>query len=312
MPMNDDDNERDPDDLEDEDDKYDPYPEDEGWEKCPICEQMNFPGAGIVCEHYIAMLWDADLIGGDYANQFQNAWCELQDVLYALTELVTWPIRTCEAIAQEKGIPCTFLNEDLTDTPTCYALESLLDFSQGQDIVTGGMLSGLGYTLYLAEPGQLTQLTQDLINLTVAVRAEIAAGRVADEEDEDDDWYEDAAFDSPCIDEPYPHVVVHWAPAVYGYRKLRFGKQLAALAHEDSPVIDIPFDGKLLRKNGELCKRAVDAVITQLQKCSAAETRDMCLVLSPELAIYIDRSGKLTQNLPPRGGIRIDWMQQGA
>jgi len=47
-----------------------------------------------------------------------------------------------------------------------------------------------------------------------------------------------------------------------------------------------------------------------LQERSAAENRDMCLVLSADVAIYVDRAGNVKQNIPPRGGTRVDWMQQ--
>ena len=121
----------------------------EAVERCPICKRLNSPGACDTCDHFFGSYWDGEIIWSNQFEEFSHEW----EALGALVEEVTQSLGKSwtEFVKLTKtGISKAKLNAlDPSDCSASSALMELVDFDSGPVIVTDGMLSGEGSSLYL-------------------------------------------------------------------------------------------------------------------------------------------------------------------
>lgn len=285
--------------------------EEEGTEICPVCDRRNRPGEEDHCSHFFGLYWESEIIWSNRFNEFRVAWNSFVDVYSQLADLKLDPDSTCKDVAARRKLNGDFLDFDPRelnpqDTSASDALLLLVEFWCGESITTTGMLSGSGSTLYLEDPSSVADLSSHIRALVDAVREDIRAGVFHRDEDVDD-LQDELEFDSEWP--PCPFVVVHWMPAVYGCRQLRFGSPDESESDPSLPCIEIPFVGKPLTAKGALKKAAVAAAITVLKRMAAESDRRMCLVLSDSKAHYVGNDGSVRTSAPPRGGMRMDHLQ---
>ena len=150
-------------------------------ERCPICGRLNSPGACDRCQHFFGSDWDGDIIWSDQFDKFEDAWGGLQELMSDLAESTRKPLNKlgktglekASKIASKKGIKCEFLKLDPVEESAASALRELVEFSKGRTIVTDGMASGSGYSLYLEEPAIVDRLTERIVEFEKLVRAEL-------------------------------------------------------------------------------------------------------------------------------------------
>lgn len=126
-------------------------------EQCPICKRFNSPGACDTCSHFFGSYWDGDIIWSHPFEEFSDEWTALGELADELTESLgkSWK----ELVQLTKtGISTPNLAAlDPSDLSSSSALMELVVFDFGPRIVTDGMLSGEGRSLYLKNADVIPQ-----------------------------------------------------------------------------------------------------------------------------------------------------------
>jgi hypothetical protein len=143
----------------------------EGHEHCPICNRINCPGAMDHCEHYFGSYWDGQVMWSDRFDVFERAWSELTQLVDE--ELGEDGLDRCRALATKRRVGKEWFSDDVWDGGSSIALMHLLDFDQGPDSSTGGMLSGSGYSLYLSSGAELNVLVKAINAFVAEARAKL-------------------------------------------------------------------------------------------------------------------------------------------
>ncbi|HRE07606.1 MAG TPA: hypothetical protein PKX00_18465 [Opitutaceae bacterium] len=124
-----------------------------GEESCPICRRRNVPGACDSCEHFIGVVWDGELIWGQFddapGERFNAAWSSLQEVWSEVSERPNVRLRELQRLCRAAGVESLWLS---TEESAAKVLEKLNSFEKGPDLETDGMLSGCGHSLYHVDP----------------------------------------------------------------------------------------------------------------------------------------------------------------
>jgi len=129
----------------------------EARERCPICNRPNSPGACDTCDHYYAAYWDGELTWevDDSLENFHKEWECLQNVLDEVEESSpkvvgdTWLI--CRKFAATNGFDPAFLELDPFETSSGEAFCEIVPFISGPNILTDGICSGEGYSIYMLD-----------------------------------------------------------------------------------------------------------------------------------------------------------------
>ena len=129
----------------------------EARDRCPICNRPNAPGAGDTCAHYYAAYWDGELTWevDDSLENFHKEWEYLQNVLDEVEESSskavgdTWLI--CKEFAASNGFDPVFLALDPFETSSTEAFCEIIPYICGPNILTNGMCSGEGYSIYMED-----------------------------------------------------------------------------------------------------------------------------------------------------------------
>ena len=134
----------------------------EAVERCPICKRLNSPGACDTCDHFFGSYWDGEIIWSNQFEEFSHEW----EALGALVEEVTQSLGKSwtEFVKLTKtGISTPKLNGlDPSDLSASSALIELVVFDSGPRIVTDGMLSGEGKSLYLKNADIIPQTISEM------------------------------------------------------------------------------------------------------------------------------------------------------
>ena len=131
-------------------------------EQCPICRRFNSPGACDTCGHFFGSYCDGDIIWSDQFEEFSDEWTALGELVDELTQSLgkSWT----ELVKLTKtGISTPKLNAlDPSDLSASSALIELVVFDSGPRIVTDGMLSGEGKSLYLKNADIIPQTISEM------------------------------------------------------------------------------------------------------------------------------------------------------
>ena len=147
----------------------------EAVERCPICKRLNSPGACDTCVHFFGSCWDGDIIWSDQFEEFSTEWTELGELVEELAQSLgkSWMeilrlVRTGKGTSKLRAL-------DPSDISAYRALMELVDFDPGPQIVTDGMLSGEGNSLYLKN----ANVIEETISAIRLIRKKVEALRPA-------------------------------------------------------------------------------------------------------------------------------------
>lgn len=147
----------------------------EAVERCPICKRLNNPGACDTCVHFFGSCWDGDIIWSNQFEEFSTEWTELGELVEELTQSLG---KSWEKLLQltKSGISTPKIKAlDPSDCSASTALMDLVVFDFGPRIVTDGMLSGEGKSLYLKN----ANLIEETISAIRLIRKKVEALRPA-------------------------------------------------------------------------------------------------------------------------------------
>jgi hypothetical protein len=151
----------------------------EAVERCPICKRLNSPGACDTCAHFFGSYWDGEIIWSNQFEEFSTEWTALRELVEELTRSLgkSWT----ELVKLTKtGISTPKLNAlDPSDCSASSALMELVDFDSGPVIVTDGMLSGEGKSLYLKN----ANVIEETISAIRLIRQSLSPRTLHPEED---------------------------------------------------------------------------------------------------------------------------------
>ena len=131
-------------------------------EPCPICQRLNSPGACDTCAHFFGSYWDGEIISSDEFEEFSQEWSDLGELVEELTQTLD---KSWEELLKltKTGISKSKLKAlDPSDCSASSALMKLVDFDSGPVIVTDGMLSGEGSSLYLKNADVIQQTISEI------------------------------------------------------------------------------------------------------------------------------------------------------
>jgi hypothetical protein len=126
-------------------------------EQCPICQRFNCPGAGDTCGHFFGSYCDGDIIWSDQFEEFSDEWTAIGELYDELSPSLS---KSWKELVQltKTGISTPNLAAlDPSDLSASSALMQLVVFDSGPRIVTDGMLSGEGKSLYLKNADVIPQ-----------------------------------------------------------------------------------------------------------------------------------------------------------
>lgn len=140
-------------------------------EVCPICGRANSPGAVDSCGHIYGSMWDGDLIWNDsFEQEIGESWGEITDSLWELRKGgETTRIEKAKRLAEELSVPPCWYKLATDGEGAISAICKFIDFQSGPTIVTDGMLSGEGYSLYLEDPTEVLKLGKALARIARAL-----------------------------------------------------------------------------------------------------------------------------------------------
>jgi hypothetical protein len=131
-------------------------------EQCPICKRFNSPGACDTCPNFFGAYWDGDIIWSDQFEEFSDEWIALGEMVDELTQSLS---KSWKELLQltKAGISTLKLEAlDPSDLSAARALMELVAFDSGPRIVTDGMLSGEGRSLYLKNAAVIPQTISEI------------------------------------------------------------------------------------------------------------------------------------------------------
>jgi hypothetical protein len=134
-------------------------------ERCPICERPNAPGACDSCEHFFGCCWDGEIIWSSEFDDFEMIW---SDLLSKIEEIGSdSPHKLRNARRRFKGTDAFSAAFQLAheEASASEALMKLVDFQHGRTIETDGMLSGSGFSIYLADLAPFQELMETVVAL---------------------------------------------------------------------------------------------------------------------------------------------------
>lgn len=149
----------------------------QGEEYCPVCGRISFPGACKPCRHYVGGVWDGQIIHKTrHLENLVNAWQEMSELRESFSEagfdFDDCVVEMCKKFQIERDLGTVANYYDQGEGP---AIQQLVSFYCGEDIITGGMLSGSGYNLYLKKQrATLGGLTRDYRRISAALRRKLA------------------------------------------------------------------------------------------------------------------------------------------
>jgi hypothetical protein len=127
-------------------------------EQCPFCCRLNNPGACDACVHFFGLLWDGEIIGSKNFHEFETVWSELSGLAWELEESLgkSW---TQLLRLSKPGKDASMLAKlEPNDVSATIALMEIVDFTSGPKIVTDGMLSGEGHSLYIEDVAAISKV----------------------------------------------------------------------------------------------------------------------------------------------------------
>lgn len=135
----------------------------DGQEICPICDRLNEPGADDACEHFVGSAWDGMLVWGDGVERFGSLWSTLRSAVEERPELAgSLTAELAAVVGRREGNGRADISQELWDLSPSDALLQLIPVKSGPSVVTDGMLSGLGVSMYLRQPEDLAALNAAL------------------------------------------------------------------------------------------------------------------------------------------------------
>jgi hypothetical protein len=140
-------------------------------EQCPICKRFNSPGACDTCAHFFGAYWDGDIIWSDQFEEFSDEWIALVEMVDELTPSLS---KSWKELLQltKAGISTLKLEAlDPSDLSAARALMELVAFDSGPRIVTDGMLSGEGRSLYLKNATVIPQTISEIRSIRQSIEA---------------------------------------------------------------------------------------------------------------------------------------------
>ena len=149
--------------------------EEEGFERCPLCAQLNNPGAADTCEHFAGSMWDGEIIWSEHYDEFSSAWSLVSNFLDDLggSDDAVW--ERANEIAREHGLDSRLVGfANPYDYGSSDAMTDLIEFQEGAPVVTGGMLSGAGYSLYHRDPDIIQKYARRYRELAAVLRRTLA------------------------------------------------------------------------------------------------------------------------------------------
>lgn len=140
-------------------------------EQCPMCMRFNSPGACDTCAHFFGAYWDGDIIWSDQFEEFSDEWIALGEMVDELTPSLS---KSWKELLQltKAGISTLKLEAlDPSDLSAARALMELVAFDSGPRIVTDGMLSGEGRSLYLKNADVIPQTISEIRSIRQSIEA---------------------------------------------------------------------------------------------------------------------------------------------
>jgi hypothetical protein len=134
----------------------------EAVERCPICKRLNSPGACDTCVHFFGSCWDGDIIWSDQFEEFSTEWTELGELVEELAQSLGKSWKKLIQLTNTRISTSKLKALDPSDCSASSALVELVDFDSGPRIVTDGMLSGEGKSLYLKNVDVIPQTISEI------------------------------------------------------------------------------------------------------------------------------------------------------
>ena len=134
----------------------------EAVEQCPICGRRNNPGACDACVHFFGSYWDGEIIWSDQFNDFSEVWGELGRVTEELYRSIEKGWKDLLQLVGTANCESKFGTLDPSDFSASKALMELVEFESGPEIVTEGMLSGEGHSLYLKSDSVISETLAEI------------------------------------------------------------------------------------------------------------------------------------------------------
>jgi hypothetical protein len=126
-------------------------------ERCPICERLNSPGACDTCDHFFGSYWDGEIIWSKAFDEFSIGWANLSELVHDLEESLGKSWGELLELAKAGQSASKLLAVDPSNFNASRALMKLVDFGCGPTIVTDGMVSGQGHSLYIQDSTAVPQ-----------------------------------------------------------------------------------------------------------------------------------------------------------
>ena len=144
-------------------------------EQCPFCRRLNSPGACGTCEHFFGSCWDGEIIGSDTFEGFATEWSELGALAWELGVLgKSW--KQLLRLAKLGKDASMLAQLDPNDVSATSALMGIIDFTSGLKIVTDGMLSGEGHSVYIKDAAAISKV----ISTVGRIRGKLEGLRLGD------------------------------------------------------------------------------------------------------------------------------------
>jgi len=137
-------------------------------ERCPICDRLNSPGACDHCRHFFGSYWDGDVINSAGFEAFDTVWSELTSIFCDL-QAEDWDFEDVRGLGRIEVLSLAW-----EEASSSSALVELIAFDEGPRIVTDGMLSGEGCSLYLDDFSEVVSLLEEIRNITQRLRETVA------------------------------------------------------------------------------------------------------------------------------------------
>lgn len=138
-------------------------------ERCPICRRLNSPGACDHCQHFYGSFWDGEIIWSNGFENFEKAWNGLVDALCELDQN-KWSLEKVQQLTATSPEQIELLARGWLEESGSPVLVDFIPFDSGPPVITGGMLSGEGYCLYLDDFSRVDSLIEEVRDMTQRVR----------------------------------------------------------------------------------------------------------------------------------------------
>ena len=124
-------------------------------ESCPICSRVNFGAPDDHCEHYWATVYDGEMFGGPYAQEFEALWHTL-DSAYQSTD----DARAKRLLRELRRDKLKHIAQAMVDSDRLWWLDELEHKNYIE--AEASLASGTGWNLYQAKDGWFEATMRDL------------------------------------------------------------------------------------------------------------------------------------------------------